>query len=174
MKFKQANTHTIQCMGQDISLKGKTHDLNHDLTFSAHTINCVCHSIRSMFRVLGIHNFDPGPAQYIVLADIIEYLWQKLLVRTKKYCQHTHTHSSSKNPTKHTGSRRDNELYNTIHKQWDQTLFEVESEFLLFSKKIISNFDMSNAKARIIHRTYLQLPLRQWGAGNVYILVLFS
>ena len=28
----------------------------HDLTFSAHTINCVCHSIRSIFRVLGIYN----------------------------------------------------------------------------------------------------------------------
>ena len=38
-------------------MKGKPHDLNHDLTFSAHTINCVCHSIRSMFRVLGICNF---------------------------------------------------------------------------------------------------------------------
>ena len=38
-------------------MKGKTHDLNHDLTFSIHTINCVCHSIRSMFRVLGIYNF---------------------------------------------------------------------------------------------------------------------
>jgi hypothetical protein len=35
----------------------KTHDLNHDLTFSAHTFNCVCHSKRSMFRVLGIYNF---------------------------------------------------------------------------------------------------------------------
>ena len=49
-------------MGQDISLKwerkGKTHDLNHDLTFSAHTIKCECHSTRSMFRVLGIYNFD--------------------------------------------------------------------------------------------------------------------
>ena len=55
MKFKQTNTHTLQCMGQDISLK--THDLNHDLTFSAHKINCVCHSIRSMFRVLGMYNF---------------------------------------------------------------------------------------------------------------------
>ena len=46
-------------MGQDISLKseGKNHDLNHDLTFSAHTINCVCHTLRSMFRVLGIYNF---------------------------------------------------------------------------------------------------------------------
>ena len=38
-------------------MKGKTHDLNHDLTFSAHTINCMCHSIRSMFRVLGVYNF---------------------------------------------------------------------------------------------------------------------
>ena len=46
-------------MGQDISLKSemKTHDLNHDLTFSAHTFNCACHSIRSMFRVLGMYNF---------------------------------------------------------------------------------------------------------------------
>ena len=27
--------------------------------FNAHTIDCVCHSIRSMFRVLGIYNFGP-------------------------------------------------------------------------------------------------------------------
>jgi hypothetical protein len=39
-------------------VKGKPQDLNHDLTFSAHTINCVCHSIMSMFRVPGIYNFD--------------------------------------------------------------------------------------------------------------------
>ena len=60
MTFKQANTHTIQSMEQNISLKSerKTHDINHGLTFSAHTINCVCHSIRSMFRVLGIYNID--------------------------------------------------------------------------------------------------------------------
>ena len=38
-------------------MKGKTHDLNHDLKLSAHTINGVCHSIKSMFRVLGIYNF---------------------------------------------------------------------------------------------------------------------
>ena len=46
-------------LNRHTSLKSemKTHDLNHDLTFSANTINCVCHSIRSMFRVLGIHNF---------------------------------------------------------------------------------------------------------------------
>ena len=48
-------------MGQEISLTSErnTHDLNHELTFSAHTYNCVCHSIRSMFRVLGVYNFDP-------------------------------------------------------------------------------------------------------------------
>ena len=59
MKFEWANTHKIQCMGQDISLKvkGKTHDSNHDLKFSANTINYECHSIRSMFTVLGIYNF---------------------------------------------------------------------------------------------------------------------
>ena len=46
-------------MGQDKSLKSerKIHDLNHDLTFSVHTINCMCHSIMSMFRPLGIYNF---------------------------------------------------------------------------------------------------------------------
>ena len=38
-------------------MKGKTHDLNHDLTFSANTINCMCHCIRSMLRVLGVYNF---------------------------------------------------------------------------------------------------------------------
>ena len=49
-------------MGQGISLKSEeiTHDLNHDLTFSAHTINCVCHCTRSMFRVLGMYNFAVG------------------------------------------------------------------------------------------------------------------
>ena len=44
-------------------MEGKTHDLNHDLTFSAHTFNCVCHSIRSMFRVLGIDNFGDNSKQ---------------------------------------------------------------------------------------------------------------
>ena len=39
----------------------ETHNLNHDLTFSAHTIKCVCHSMRSMFRVLGIYNFGFNP-----------------------------------------------------------------------------------------------------------------
>ena len=48
-------------------MKGKTHDLNHDLTFFAHTINCVCHSITSMFRVLGIYNF--GNVQNHTMVD---------------------------------------------------------------------------------------------------------
>ena len=39
-------------------MKGKTHDLYHDLTFNARTNNCGCHSIRSMFRVLGVYNFE--------------------------------------------------------------------------------------------------------------------
>ena len=37
-------------------MKEITHDLTHDLTFYC-AINCVCHSIRSMFGVLGIYNF---------------------------------------------------------------------------------------------------------------------
>ena len=37
MKFKQANTYTIQCMGQDIRLKSERNN--------------------EMFRVLGIYNF---------------------------------------------------------------------------------------------------------------------
>ena len=45
-------------MGQVICLKSEiTHDLNHDLTFYCTHNDCVCHSIRSMFRVLGIYNF---------------------------------------------------------------------------------------------------------------------
>ena len=37
-------------------MKGKTHDL----IFSAHTINCVCHSIMLIFGVLGTYNFVSG------------------------------------------------------------------------------------------------------------------
>ena len=50
-------------MGEDISLKSERK--NHDLTFSAHTINCMCHSIRSMFRVLGIHNFGTSTKWFL-------------------------------------------------------------------------------------------------------------
>ena len=66
---KWAITHTIQRMGQDISLKRerKNHDLNRDLTFSAHTIDCVCHSIKSLFRVLGVYNFAHTIKWYDVL-----------------------------------------------------------------------------------------------------------
>ena len=31
--------------------------------FTAHTFDCVCHSIRTMFRVLGIYNFGFGLAK---------------------------------------------------------------------------------------------------------------
>ena len=59
-------------------MKGKTHDLNHDLTFSAHTINCVCHRIRSMFRVLGIYNFGLdlifGLIQFVLIVKTIAIL----------------------------------------------------------------------------------------------------
>ena len=46
MKFKQTNTQTILCMGQDISLKSerKNHDLNHDLAF-LHTQSIVCATV---------------------------------------------------------------------------------------------------------------------------------
>ena len=63
-------------------MKGKTHDLNYDLTFSAHTFNWVCHSIRSMFRVLGIYNFaaragnDPvtdGAYDLWQIADVLTF-----------------------------------------------------------------------------------------------------
>ena len=50
-------------------VKGKTHDLIHNLKFSAHTINCVRHSIRSMFRVLGIYNFAQGLEMWIQLGS---------------------------------------------------------------------------------------------------------
>ena len=44
MKFKQANTHTIQCMGQDLSLKSERKNPGFKHT-------------TSMFGVLGIYNF---------------------------------------------------------------------------------------------------------------------
>ena len=59
-------------MGLDMNMKvkGKTHDLNHDLTFSAHTINCVCHSIRSMFRVLVMYNFGKDDRKKILMENL--------------------------------------------------------------------------------------------------------
>ena len=50
-------------MRQGLSLKSERKNpwFKPWLTFSAHTINCVCHSIRSMFRVLGMYNFGWQP-----------------------------------------------------------------------------------------------------------------
>ena len=33
--------------------------------FTTHTINCACHSLRSMFRVLGMYNFAKRVKQWI-------------------------------------------------------------------------------------------------------------
>ena len=55
MKFEYAIKHAIQCIGQGISLKSEKKNMIQN--FSAYTIKCVCHSIRPMFRVLGIYNF---------------------------------------------------------------------------------------------------------------------
>ena len=52
-KFEEVNTYRIQCMGKGVNMKVK--EITH---FSANTINCVCHNIRSMFRILGIYYFD--------------------------------------------------------------------------------------------------------------------
>ena len=44
---------------------------------------------------------------------------------------------------------------------------------LLYFANMKSGIQKNNWRAKIA-RTYLQLPLRQWGAGNVYLLVLSS
>ena len=61
-------------------MKGETHDLNHDLTFSAHTIHCVRHSIRSMFRVLCIYNFATNQ-------DLIILILQNVNVQIAAVCR---------------------------------------------------------------------------------------
>ena len=43
--------------------------------FNAHTIDCVCHTIRSMFRVLGIYNF--GFALYYTYYSIHKQTLEK-------------------------------------------------------------------------------------------------
>ena len=46
-------------MGQGISLKSKWKSWIKSwvIYFTAHTINCVCHCIKSMFRILSVYNF---------------------------------------------------------------------------------------------------------------------
>ena len=72
-------------------MKAITHDLNHDLTFSAHTINCVCHSIGSMFGVLGIYSFDPRTDNIYIFFLVV------MMVKTilKEFCQNTSIHGLS-------------------------------------------------------------------------------
>ena len=50
--------YEIQCLGQGISLKSERNNPWSNILLHTQSINCVCHSIRSMFRVLGIYNFD--------------------------------------------------------------------------------------------------------------------
>ena len=38
--------------------------------FTAHTFKCVCHCIRTMFRVLGVYNFDLGPLLTSILYGV--------------------------------------------------------------------------------------------------------
>ena len=64
-------------MGQNIGLKSGRK--NHDLTLSVHTTNCVCHSIRSTFRVLGIYNFARDLTE---LDRVLRYGWLTTQVTT--------------------------------------------------------------------------------------------
>ena len=44
--------------GYKLEKENENHGLNHDLFILLHTQSkCVCHSVRSMFRVLGVYNF---------------------------------------------------------------------------------------------------------------------
>ena len=67
-------------------MKAINHDLDHDLTFSAHTINCVCHSIRSMFRVLGICNMSVG--SWYQNAICLDQLFHPLFGQKEKQMDH--------------------------------------------------------------------------------------
>ena len=72
-------------MRQDISLKSESK--NHDLTFPANTINWLCHSIRSIFRVLGIYdfvgstNYSLDPILFFALHDFCLVVYTIVSVR---------------------------------------------------------------------------------------------
>jgi hypothetical protein len=73
--------------------------------------------------------------------------------------------SNSKNVSKHLLSEAAKKKYNCAD------LFQKK----LGSKDFVAALNARDFLAeRDIARTYLQLPLRQWGAGNVYLLVFFS
>ena len=48
--------------------------------FTAHTLNCVCHSIWSMFRVLGIYNFGIIASSGFYLLNVFLFLLKAKLV----------------------------------------------------------------------------------------------
>ena len=65
LKFKYANKHTTQCMGQDISLQSeKKKGFKPWFNIFADKFNCVCHSIRSMFRVLWVIQASPEESKW--------------------------------------------------------------------------------------------------------------
>ena len=60
-------------------------------------------------------------------------------------------------------------------KKWPQFLFQgPEACSYVITEGICYKFIEINFGVGCTCPTYLQLPLRQWGAGNVYILVLSS
>ena len=44
--------------------------------FTAHTFKCVCHCIRTMFRVLGVYNFDGS-------YNLLDKLFEEAVSRAK-------------------------------------------------------------------------------------------
>ena len=69
-------------------MKGKTHDLNYDLKFSAQTINFVCHSIRSMFRYLVyiLYNFwvNPKMTLWLFRNSVFYYITLRMRINIKR------------------------------------------------------------------------------------------
>ena len=55
--------------------------------------------------------------------------------------------------------------------EFAKSLLRVCEEFARFLQGVYLYFEFYQG---VIARMYLQLPLRQWGAGNVYLLVLSS
>ena len=68
----------MRCMGQSISLKSEINNPWFKPWFDIllHTQDCVWHSIRSMFRVLGMYNFGCAQQEYTIASKI---LWQRRL-----------------------------------------------------------------------------------------------
>ena len=51
--------------------------------FTAHTFKCVCHCIGTMFRVLGVYNFDLGLKVRVIAYCKIQFIWENIEVGYK-------------------------------------------------------------------------------------------